>query len=153
MTMLLRIVLIVVSILTTVLILRKIRQSKLQIEDSLFWIGFSFMLILFSVFPIVPTVLSELAGTYSTSNFIFLFVIFLLIVKLFHMTIKQSQMETRLRELVQKMAIDEKEERDRREKLAGDAKEEKKGQAGEMKKEADGKPAGKQQKTGERAGK
>ena len=71
------------------------------------------MLILFSVFPIVPTVLAELAGTYSTSNFIFLFVIFLLIVKLFHMTIKQSQMETRLRELVQKMAIDEKEERDR----------------------------------------
>ena len=57
--------------------------------------------------------LAELAGTYSTSNFIFLFVIFLLIVKLFHMTIKQSQMETRLRELVQKMAIDEKEERDR----------------------------------------
>lgn len=52
-------------------------------------------------------------GDYSTSNFIFLFVIFLLIVKLFHMTIKQSQMETRLRELVQKMAIDEKEERDR----------------------------------------
>ncbi len=100
MTLLLRIVLIVASVLTTVLILRKIRQSKLQIEDS-------------SVFPIVPTVLAELAGTYSTSNFIFLFVIFLLIVKLFHMTIKQSQMETRLRELVQKMAIDEKEERDR----------------------------------------
>lgn len=153
MTMLLRIVLIVVSILTTVLILRKIRQSKLQIEDSLFWIGFSFMLILFSVFPIVPTVLSELAGTYSTSNFIFLFVIFLLIVKLFHMTIKQSQMETRLRELVQKMAIDEKEERDRREKLAGDAKEEKKGQAGEMKKEADGKSAEQRLKNGERTGK
>ena len=79
MTLLLRIVLIVASVLTTVLILRKIRQSKLQIEDSLFWIGFSFMLILFSVFPIVPTVLAELAGTYSTSNFIFLFVIFLLI--------------------------------------------------------------------------
>lgn len=113
MTLLLRIVLIIASVLTTMLILRKIRQSKLQIEDSLFWIGFSFMLILFSVFPIVPTVLAELAGTYSTSNFIFLFVIFLLIVKLFHMTIKQSQMETRLRELVQRMAIDEKEERDR----------------------------------------
>ena len=62
MTMLLRAVLIVVSILTTVLILRKIRQSKLQIEDSLFWIGFSFMLILFSVFAVVPTVLSGLAG-------------------------------------------------------------------------------------------
>ena len=113
MTMLLRAVLIVVSILTTVLILRKIRQSKLQIEDSLFWIGFSFMLILFSVFPVVPTVLSELAGTYSTSNFIFLFVIFLLIVKLFHMSIKQSQMETRLKELVQKIAIEDKEQRDR----------------------------------------
>ena len=88
MTMTLRIVVIVVSVLTTAMILRKIRQSKLQIEDSIFWIGFSSILILFSVFPCVPDFLSRLAGTYTTANFIYLAVIFLLILKMFHMSIK-----------------------------------------------------------------
>ena len=51
MTPTLRVVLIVVSILTTFMIMRKIRQSKLQIEDSIFWLGFSSILIVFSIFP------------------------------------------------------------------------------------------------------
>ena len=81
MTPTLRVVLIVVSILTTFMIMRKIRQSKLQIEDSIFWLGFSSILIVFSIFPGLPDLLAELAGTYTTANFIYLAVIFLLIVK------------------------------------------------------------------------
>ena len=102
MTPTLRVVLIVVSILTTFMIMRKIRQSKLQIEDSIFWLGFSSILIVFSIFP-------ELAGTYTTANFIYLAVIFLLIVKMFHMSIKQSQLETKVKDLAQKIALDENE--------------------------------------------
>ena len=107
MTFMLRIVLIVVSMATTALIMRRIRQSKLQIEDSIFWIGFSFILILFSIFPQIPAILARMAGTYTTANFIFLSVIFLLIVKMFHMSIKMSQLETRVKELVQEMALEE----------------------------------------------
>ena len=70
MTPTLRVVLIVVSILTTFMIMRKIRQSKLQIEDSIFWLGFSSILIVFSIFPGLPDLLAELAGTYTTANFI-----------------------------------------------------------------------------------
>lgn len=92
---------------TTALIMRRIRQSKLQIEDSIFWIGFSFILILFSIFPQIPAILARMAGTYTTANFIFLAVIFLLIVKMFHMSIKMSQLETRVKELVQEMALEE----------------------------------------------
>ncbi len=61
MTPTLRVVLIVVSILTTFMIMRKIRQSKLQIEDSIFWLGFSSILIVFSIFPGLPDLLAELA--------------------------------------------------------------------------------------------
>lgn len=106
MTVTLRVVVIVASILTTLMIMRKIRQSKLQIEDSIFWIGFSLILILFSIFPGLPDLLSRLAGTYTTANFIYLMVIFLLIVKLFHMSIKMSQLETRVKELAQEMALE-----------------------------------------------
>ena len=108
MTPTLRVVLIVVSILTT-FIMRKIRQSKLQIEDSIFWLGFSSILIVFSIFPGLPDLLAELAGTYTTANFIYLAVIFLLIVKMFHMSIKQSQLETKVKDLAQKIALDENE--------------------------------------------
>lgn len=107
MTFMLRIVLIIVSMATTALIMRRIRQSKLQIEDSIFWIGFSFILILFSIFPQIPAILARMAGTYTTANFIFLAVIFLLIVKMFHMSIKMSQLETLVKELVQEMALEE----------------------------------------------
>ena len=97
MTPTLRVVLIVVSILTTFMIMRKIRQSKLQIEDSIFWLGFSSILIVFSIFPGLPDLLAYLA------------VIFLLIVKMFHMSIKQSQLETKVKDLAQKIALDENE--------------------------------------------
>ena len=107
MTPTLRVVLIVVSILTTFMIMRKIRQSKLQIEDSIFWLGFSSILIVFSIFPGLPDLLAELA--YTTANFIYLAVIFLLIVKMFHMSIKQSQLETKVKDLAQKIALDENE--------------------------------------------
>ena len=55
----------------------------------------------------VTAILARLAGTYTTANFIFLSVIFLLIVKMFHMSIKMSQLETRVKELVQEMALEE----------------------------------------------
>ena len=109
MTPTLRVVLIVVSILTTFMIMRKIRQSKLQIADSIFWLGFSSSLSVFSIFPGLPDLLAELAGTYTTANFIDLAVIVLLIVKMFHMSIKQSQLETKIKDLAQKIALDENE--------------------------------------------
>ena len=109
MTMMLRAVLIVGSLLTTALIIRKIRQSKVQIEDSVFWVFVSAILIIFSIFPKTADILSRLAGTYSTSNFIFLFIIFLLLVKVFSLTLRVSQLESKQRELVQRIALNEKE--------------------------------------------
>lgn len=125
MTVTLRVVVIVASVLTAGMILQKIRQSKLVIEDSIFWLAFSSILILFSLFPGLPDWLSRLAGTYTTANFIYLMVIFLLIVKLFHMSIKMSQMETRIKELVQEMAL-EKNERERRKREKQEKAEKKK---------------------------
>ncbi len=71
MTWLLRVVLIVVSVLTTVVILKKVRQAKMRIEDSVFWIGFFFLLIVFSVFPQIVYAMSALAGTMTPANFIY----------------------------------------------------------------------------------
>lgn len=106
MSMMLRITLIAASVLTTAAILHKIRRSKVQIEDAIFWVLFSGVLIMFSVFPQVAYLLSDLVGIQAPSNFIFMLVIFLLLVKIFAMSVRISQLEAKLRELVQVIAID-----------------------------------------------
>ncbi|MBQ2404921.1 MAG: DUF2304 domain-containing protein, partial [Lachnospiraceae bacterium] len=65
------------------------------------------MLIVFSVFPQIVFKMSELVGTQSPSNFIFLFIIFVLIVRMFQMSTKISQLESKLKDLVARIAIDE----------------------------------------------
>ena len=111
MTATLRVVLVIASAFTACMIMKRIRESKLQIEDSIFWIGFSLVLLVFSIFPAVPDFLAHMAGTYTTANFIYIFVIFLLIVQMFRQTIKISRLESRLRELVQFIALEENEAR------------------------------------------
>ena len=122
MTVILRCVLIVVSILLTFFVLKKIRQSKVKIEDSRFWVMFALMMVVFSIFPGLADILSDFVGTYSTSNFIFMFVIFILLVKVFFLSLKISQLESRVTELIQQLALDRKEEADR--KRAADREEE-----------------------------
>ena len=116
MTMMLRLVLIAGSLLTAAQIIRKIRQSKAQIEDSVFWVFVSGILIVSSVFPRTADLLSRLAGTYTTSNFIFLFIIFLLMVKMFSLTMRISQLETKQKEMVQRIALDQKEREEKEER-------------------------------------
>ena len=122
MTVILRCVLSVVSILLTFFVLKKIRQSKVKIEDSIFWVMFALMMVVFSIFPGLADILSDFVGTYSTSNFIFMFVIFILLVKVFFLSLKISQLESRVTELIQQLALDRKEEADR--KRAADREEE-----------------------------
>ena len=106
MTITLRLVVTAASILTAAMVLRKIRKSQLQIEDSIFWIGFCFILVVFALFPRVPDMLSKLAGTYTTANFIYMAVIFLLIVKLFRMTLAISKLESQIKRLGEAPGLD-----------------------------------------------
>ena len=108
MTVIFRVILVIVSILTMAFMMRKIRQAKVQIEAALFWVIMALILVVFSLFPAVADACAHLLGIYSTPNFLFLFMIFLLIVKVFGMTLQMSQMESRHKELVQRIALDQK---------------------------------------------
>ena len=108
MTVIFRVILVIVSILTMAFMTRKIRQAKVQIEAALFWVIMALILVVFSLFPAVADACAHLLGIYSTPNFLFLFMIFLLIVKVFGMTLQMSQMESRQKELVQRIALDQK---------------------------------------------
>ena len=97
MTTTLRIALILVSLGTFAMIMRKIRQSRLAL-----------VLVVYSVFPKVADACAGLLGIYATTNFLFLFAIFVLILKVFFMSIHISQLESKIKELVQVMALEEK---------------------------------------------
>lgn len=117
MTPIFRILLIVVSLLTTYYILKRIRQSKLQIEYAIFWILFSGVLIIFSLFPWLVSLFTRMIGMQLPVNFIFLLFIFVLMVKMFFMTIELSTLENKVKDLTQELALEEKERQDEQKKL------------------------------------
>lgn len=112
----LRVLLILISVLTLAFIIKKIRQSKLEIEYAIFWIGFSVLLILLSIFPGIVYWLTDILDISSPVNLVFLFIIFVLIIKEFMTTIELSQLTHKVKELVQKLAIKENEQQERSEK-------------------------------------
>mgnify|MGYP003547904925 FL=1 len=103
------------AVLMTYFIMKKIRQSKLQIEYAIFWIVFSGILLIFSIFPFLVAMLTRMIGIELPVNFIFLFFILILILKAFFQTIETSALENKVRNLTQRLAIEEK---DRQEELA-----------------------------------
>ena len=108
MTLVFRVILIVVSLFTTYYILKRIRQSKLQIEYAIFWILFSGVLIVFSLFPWLVSMFTRMIGMQLPVNFIFLLFIFVLMVKLFFMTIELSTLENKVKDSTQELALEEK---------------------------------------------
>lgn len=117
MTPIFRVLLIVVSLFTTYYILKRIRQSKLQIEYAIFWILFSGVLIVFSLFPWLVSLFTRMIGMQLPVNFIFLLFIFVLMVKMFFMTIELSTLENKVKDLTQELALEEKERRDEQKRL------------------------------------
>lgn len=115
MTVSLRVVLFAAALLTLFFVLRKVRNSQVRLEDAVFWICASALLLLLSIFPGVFFVLSDFAGTIAPVNFVFLFFIFLLLIQSFNLTVRISRADTRIKELTQQLAIEkfERHENDR----------------------------------------
>lgn len=107
MSLSLKIVLVVFSILTCFYIARKLRKSQMNINDTVFWIFFAVILVLLSVFPGIAEWGSKLLGFQAPVNFVFVVVIFLLILRIFIMSIKISVLEDKLRNLTEEIAIRE----------------------------------------------
>ena len=101
MSIYLRIILVVISMLSMMNVMKRVRRFKLQIENSIFWIIFSLLLILVAVFPDPMFWLAELLGIQSPANMVFL------LIKTFNLTLEISQLQYKIQELVQKIALDE----------------------------------------------
>lgn len=106
MTAALRVTLIIASLLLLVFVAKKVRSSKVKLEDSIFWFCFAVLLLVVSIFPQIFYVLSDAVGTMAPVNFVFLFFIFVLLVQSFNLTMRISQADTKIKELTQQLAIE-----------------------------------------------
>lgn len=105
MSSVLRIALVIVSFLVVLFVLKKIRRSQLYIDDAIYWIVSAVLLLILSIFPQIAIWASELLEIQSPANFVFLFMIFMILVKLFNMAIELSVQKHRINRLVQKLAL------------------------------------------------
>ena len=105
MTLTLRIVLIIASTLVAIYTLHKIRKAQLNIDDAFYWLFFSVLILVMSIFPDIVYFFSNLLGFQTPSNFVFLLIIFLIVIKLFSLSIELSIQKHRFNNLVQRTAL------------------------------------------------
>ena len=108
MSIMLRVLLITMSVLSLFYVISKIRNSKMQIEYSIFWILMSFVMIIMSVLPEIVYWITTTMRMISPANVVYLFIIAILLVKSFMMTIEISKLEDKVKDLVQQIGINEK---------------------------------------------
>ena len=94
---------IIISILTIIYIIRKIRKHKLNIDDSIVWIIWSIILLILSIFPKISIFFAKQMGFQSTSNFILC--LFVSYIMLFFQNIKISELKEKNKEIIQKTSI------------------------------------------------
>lgn len=105
MSIALRIILIVGALLTFLYILRRVKKCDMNVSDTVFWILFSVVLIIFAVFPVIAYFLADLLGFIAPINFILIFVIAILVLKVFSMSIELSRLKKRLAILVEHISL------------------------------------------------
>lgn len=105
MSITLRMLLLIGAICTAGWILRKIRKLKVKMEDAIFWMIFAGILCVLGIFPELTYWLTGVMGIMSPANLIFLVIIFLLIEKVFTLSIIVSQLEEKVSILSAEVAL------------------------------------------------
>ena len=107
MSLTLRLILIICSLISFILCIKKIKQSKMRVADSIIWIIGSFLLILMSIFSGVVEWLSIKLGFIAPVNFVFLVVIGFLLIETFISNMKISMLNEKVKGLDHYIALKE----------------------------------------------
>ena len=101
-----RILLIAASVVMILAVVLRIRKSKFQIKDGIFWFLLSTLFLIMSIFPQLVERLSGLLGIESPANLVFLGIIAILLIKNFLHSVKISQLESNLMKLTQRVVVE-----------------------------------------------
>lgn len=107
MSVILRVILIVSSILSFILCIKKIKQAKLAVENSIVWLSGSIILILMSIFSEFITWISSKLGFISPANFVFMSVIAFLLIAVYTNSLKLAELNEKIKNLNHYIALKE----------------------------------------------
>ena len=108
MSLSLRLIIALVALFNLILVVRNVRKGRIQIEYSLFWVIFSFLLVVLAIFPKICYYCSAWIGFISPSNFVFAFMLFVLLLRNFVLSKEVSRLDEKVKELAQSIALSEK---------------------------------------------
>lgn len=101
----LQVLLIIGCLFTYWYIICKIKKANVRIDDIIVWIIGLFILLIFSIFPNIPALLTKLIGVEAAVNTIFFMVIFFLFMMVFLLTVKVSQLQEKIKDLTHQLAL------------------------------------------------
>ena len=102
----LRIILIVISLLFVSLVFYTVNRKHMQLSDSLVWLLVSFLMIVLAFFPRLGIWLARLVGIETPVNFIYLVGIVVLLVLVFHLTVQHSKAKQQVIAIIQEISIE-----------------------------------------------
>ena len=112
MSITLRVILIVASLFSCFLCVKRIKQAKLKVENSVVWLIGSIVLIIMSIFLPAVEWISYNLGFMAPVNFVFLIVIVFLLIQTFINNIKISILNEKIKDLDHYIALNEYEKKD-----------------------------------------
>ena len=101
----LRILLAVGALSAFLFVARNIRKNKIRMEDAVFWVVLSVLLLVVALVPQIAIRCAALIGFISASNFVFLVIVGLLLMKLFSLSAEVSRLKFKVESLVQEEAL------------------------------------------------
>ena len=105
MSIMLRISLLLGALFALGIVINSVRKSRIRISDSVFWVISATLLLLFAIIPQIPFFFSRLFGFVSTSNFVLVVVIALMLIKLFHQSCSISRLTYKVESLSATIAL------------------------------------------------
>lgn len=116
MTITLRVILLILSVVAFLLCIKKIKQSKLKVMNSVIWMIGSILLILMSIFSNAVEYISNKLGFIAPVNFVFLVIIAFLLVQNFIDNIRISTLNEKIKDLDHYVALENYERKNEKQK-------------------------------------
>lgn len=113
MSITLRIILILGSLISFILCVKKIKQAKLKVENSIIWMLGSFVLILMAIFDGAVVWIANKLGFMASVNFVFLIMIFFLLMQVFIDNMRMAELNEKVKNLDHYIALKENEEKNK----------------------------------------
>ncbi|MBO5477507.1 MAG: DUF2304 domain-containing protein [Clostridia bacterium] len=110
MSITLRIILLIGSIVSFFLCVKKIKQAKLKVENSIIWMIGSLILVLMSIFSDGVAWLATKLGFMASVNFVFFIIIFFLLIQVFIDNLRISELNEKIKNLNHYIALKENKE-------------------------------------------